>query len=83
MKNKDRKLISSKGYKPLKNLLELNNKREVFGVGFDGCFQKGIITEDNRHVKFENEFGGTKVINEGWVELTKQFKTVYSGLYIE
>jgi hypothetical protein len=86
MKNKYRKLVKANNLQPLKDLSELNDKREVFGVGWDGQFQKGIVTNDNRYVKFENEMGGTKCLEQGFVDevyFGKQYKTVHSGLYFE
>lgn len=85
MKNEHRKFVKANNLKPLKDLSELNDKKEVFGVGWDGQFQKGVITDDNRFVKFENEMGGTKHLEQGWIDevyFGKQYKTVYSGLYI-
>lgn len=84
MKNTYRKIIKVRNLKPLKDLTELNNKKEVFGIGWDGKFQKGIISDDNHYVKFENEMGGTKELSQGYVDevyFCKQYKTIYSGLY--
>lgn len=84
MKNVYRKLVKANNLKPLKDLSELNDKKEVFGVGWDGQFQKGIITDDNHYVKFENTMGGTKSLEQGYINevyFGKQYKTVYGGLY--
>lgn len=85
MKNKDIKKAKELGLIPLTNLEQAT---EVWGIGWNGNFQKGIIKgEEVKYVYFEQEMGGVKGIEhtKGCVKFDKKwyypFRTVHSELY--
>ena len=75
------------GLQPLISLDKLNDKKEVYGIGWNGNFQKGVF--DGRYVHFEQEFGGVKSLEKRHAiikwngDLVFPLKTVYSELYIK
>ena len=73
--------VNQKDLIPLKDLNDLKDNSIIYGIGWDNEFQKGILIKNNQYIKFENPYGGTKVISKGWVGLIKQYKTVYGGLF--
>ena len=78
------------GFIPLLNLDQLGTEREVYGLGWNGFFQKGVVDNNKTpHVIFEQEYGGVKGISKNksvidWDgELVFPLQTVESELYIK
>jgi hypothetical protein len=61
---------------------DMTDGNEVYGIGREGKFQKGII--DGRHIIFKNESGGIKEWSKPiWNAEAFKYHTVYSDLYVK
>ena len=73
------KAVLSMEVQPLLSLKNLHDGLILYGIGFDGLYQKGAV--NGKYIKFENEFGGTKLIDKVYYTTVKCYGTVYSVLY--
>lgn len=78
------------GFIPLLDLKQLGPDREVYGIGWNGIFQKGIVDNNEKpHVVYEQEYGGVRGISKNksvidWDDkVVFPLQTVESELYIK
>jgi hypothetical protein len=73
--------MARKGYRYAKNT-DMIDGNTVYGKGFDGKFQAGII--DGHYIVFKNEYGGVKSWNSPiWNAPAFHYHTCYGDLYVK